>query len=44
MGTCPGNSDGMNYERPDRAAVLSGILLLAGVILMMFIGLLDIWF
>ncbi len=40
MGTSPRDSNGMNHD----GAILSGIILLVGVILMMFMGLLDIWF
>jgi hypothetical protein len=35
--------NGMNHNS-DGGAVLSGIILFMGVILMMFMGLLDIWF
>ena len=45
MGTSPGDGNSMNYSNePDRSAVLSGVILFIGVVLMMFMGLLDIWF
>ena len=45
MGTNPRNGDGMNYhDKPEGGAVLSGLILLGGIVIMMFLGLLDIWF
>ena len=45
MGTNPRNGNSMNYhDKPDSGAVLSGLILLGGVLGMMFLGLLDIWF
>ena len=44
MGTSPRNSGNMNYhDQPEGGAILSGVILLAGVLGMMFLGLLDIW-
>jgi hypothetical protein len=44
----PGTLNGWNgmsyYDQPSGGTVLSGIILFMGVLGMMFMGLLDIWF